>query len=67
MAENCDKINDAADQPKSVTIDGQTFTQRDIRELIEADRHCKANTGATKLGFGLRFARIKPPDARGGH
>lgn len=56
-----DAIEEAAQTPKSATVDGRSATARDIDELIKADQHLKSQQAAGKTGFGLWAAKIIPP------
>lgn len=55
------EIRDAAQAPKSSDHDGTMTQERDLRELIEADRHLSEQRAANSKAFGLRFARFVPP------
>lgn len=46
--------------PASVTVAGQTVVQKDIGQLIEADKYLAAKRAATKRGFGIRTQTIVP-------
>jgi hypothetical protein len=58
-------IESTAKNPASVTVGSQTVTAQTIAAQIEADRYLAAKAAgaanASARGFGLRFARIKPP------
>lgn len=56
-----EEIRDAAQAPKSSDHDGTMTQERDLRELIEADRHLSEQRAATNKAFGLRFAKLVPP------
>lgn len=56
-----DEIRDAAASPKSSDHDGTMTQERDLRELIEADRHLTEQAAAKSKRFGLRFAKMLPP------
>ncbi len=47
-------IDEAARKPKSVSVDGQAVTQRDLRELMDANRQNAANEAGRKRGCGVR-------------
>lgn len=57
-----EKINQAAQAPKSVTVDGTSVQQQSIDDLIKAEqfRATKAAT-ANSRSMGLRFIRVIPP------
>ncbi|QDT54643.1 hypothetical protein Pan44_26780 [Caulifigura coniformis] len=52
-------IADKAAKPQSVSVDGQTVTQRPLTELIEANRAIAANNAAKRPGFGIRRAQFR--------
>lgn len=59
-----DAIESTAKGPASVTVGSQTVTQQSISAQIEADRYLagkQAGEAGTAKGFGIRFARLKPP------
>jgi hypothetical protein len=56
-----DQLIKSAGQPKSITVDGETFTQHGLTELLAAYRTVEALT--PKKNSGLRFAKIVPPGA----
>lgn len=56
-----DKIEEAANEPKSAASDGQSATNRDLRELIEADEYLAGKQAAKKRKLGIRFSKIIPP------
>jgi hypothetical protein len=52
----------------SVSVDGQTVTERSLTELIEADRYLASrNAIAGDRAGGLRFGQYTPPGPLGGH
>jgi hypothetical protein len=60
-----DAIESTAKNPASVTVGSQTVAAQSISAQIEADRYLAAKaagqSSAAAKGFGLRFARLKPP------
>ena len=44
--------------PKKVTVDGQTVEQHSLKDLIEADRYCRAQANASSLTAGIRFGKV---------
>lgn len=58
-------IEDAIEQnalgPSSVTVEGQTVTQKNIDEQIKADTYLAGKDAAGIAHFGLRFAQLIPP------
>ncbi len=55
-----------AQQPKSVTVDGQTTTMPAIGEVLDAIKHVQAQANANLPAGGIRFAKIRHGDAVGG-
>lgn len=49
--------------PKSVSTDGVSVSQRDLREQIEADRYLGDRTAVNTTRRGLRFSKLVPPGA----
>lgn len=54
-------ISTNAQGPQSVTQDGTTVQQHNLKDQIEADRYLKGQTAAGRKAKGLRFMRISPP------
>lgn len=70
MPDLTDTIETQAEKPANVTVDGQSATQRNLSELIEADKYLKANAATAESGNssgngyrGLRFFKFRPPGA----
>lgn len=68
MPDLTDEIEQAAAEPHSVSVDGQTVQGHSLKDLIEADKYLKetdtADTGPVKSGWGrVRMARAIPPGA----
>lgn len=55
-------IEEAADDAKTIKVDGVEVTERSIQEKILAERHAKAQAAA-KAPFGMRLARVNPGSA----
>lgn len=55
-----DAIEEQAMGPRQVTVDGASTQRRDIRELIEADKHLAAKTAAKRNHFGMAFRKLEP-------
>ena len=55
-------IEQAAQQPAEVTVDGQTVKQQPLGDQIEADRYL-ASQDAAKKGLGVRMTKVVPPGA----
>jgi hypothetical protein len=59
-------INTAATTPRSARGDEGEVVQRDLRELIEADKHiAQKDALATTRGGGIRFSRLISPGTTG--
>jgi hypothetical protein len=56
-------VDEAFLQPKSVSEEGRSFTNRDLRELQDARDRELAETAGKKNHFGLRFTKLVPPGA----
>lgn len=52
-------IDEAAAEPKSASGDSGSMQQRDLRELIEADRYRKSKSVST--GVPVRYFKFVPP------
>jgi hypothetical protein len=46
--------------PASVTVAGQTVTQKNIDELVQADEHLKGKEAKGRPGLGIRLQKITP-------
>lgn len=55
------EILEAATAPKSTDVDGINTQERDLRELIDADKHVAEKTAANRYRHGVRFAQLSPP------
>ena len=55
-------IEQAAQEPKSVTSDGTTVTAHSLKDQIEADRYIESKNAAKKK-LGIRLTRAIPPGA----
>ena len=54
-------IQQTAQGPSAVNIDGNSATAQDISKLIEGDRHLAANQGVAKRHRGARFTKLVAP------
>jgi hypothetical protein len=54
-------IRDAATEPKSATIDGNTVSNQPLRDQIEADKYLAAKRTASAGGLGIRTLKLSPP------
>jgi hypothetical protein len=61
MADLQEQIEDAANGPSEMTVDGMAVKQQPLGDLIRADRYLKSIAAAGKNHKGLRFNKIKPP------
>lgn len=65
----CETLANAATQLASVTVDGQTYVERPISELIELDKHLKARKASCVSGGNgwgmIAKSRVVPPSAVG--
>lgn len=61
MPDLTDRIEAAASEPVSMTSDGNSATQRSIREIIEADEYLKTNEAVSSAKRGIVLQRFKPP------
>jgi hypothetical protein len=55
-----DAINELAQAPKRVTGDEGTVEERDIKDVIAADRY-EQSKKATRPPYGMRMAQIRSP------
>jgi hypothetical protein len=64
MADLSTAIEQSAAGPAQASGDGQSVTQHNIKDLIEADKYLAKKTAvaASKLG-GMRCFKISPPGA----
>ena len=61
MADLTTKIHTNVLQPKEAETDGIRAVQRDISQVIAADRYIKATDAITNKKIGARLFKIKPP------
>lgn len=64
MSEELDPIEEAALEPQSATVDGQTTNNRTLKDLIDADRYLEQKKAAKKNRF-LKLFKMRPGSARG--
>ena len=63
MTEPLDQtIRDNAAGPSAASVDGNSVTQHNVRDQIEADRYL-ANKAAARKGLGVRMVKVVPPGA----
>lgn len=59
-----DVIRDAANAPKSVSVDGTTVQGHSLDELVRADQHLAGKSGAASTKHrGIRWSKLSPPGA----
>lgn len=63
MSNLSDNLEEIAQQPQSVSVDGQSVSQRPIGDLIAADKYRRATQANRDATLGLRIRRIKLPGA----
>ena len=52
-------IREAAGSLASGSVDGQSFTNRSLKELMELDRYENSKKAQRKGKIGIRFARVR--------
>jgi len=60
MAIDPDKIEELAEAPKRTRTDEGTVQERDVSELMDADRYSKTQAAADDVPWGIRVAKVKP-------
>lgn len=60
MPDLSQQIEDAANSPKSVTVDGNNVVRPDTRELIAADEYLARKAAANRRQLPTRFAKLRP-------
>lgn len=58
-----DTIEDLASKPKAVETDGLKVQERDLSEVVDAQRHLDGQSAVNKGHRGLRFTKLVPPGA----
>jgi hypothetical protein len=56
-----DAIRDAANAPRRTKVKSTEVEERDIADLIAAERHLANKAAANRNHQGLRFTKIIPP------
>lgn len=56
-------IQDAVNNPASVSIDGQTVSQHNLKDLIEADKYLESKKASRSNRLGIRIFKMQ----RGGY
>lgn len=59
------QIVTSAGQPKSITVDGETFTQHGLSELLQAYKLAQSSeaAAASRKTGGIVFRKLVPPGA----
>ena len=60
MSDLATEIHDNAKRPAEHSIGNAKIVERSTRDLIEADKHGKAEAQTAKGTFGIIFGRFKP-------
>jgi hypothetical protein len=66
VADLTNRIVEVANEPKSMTVGGETVQQHSLPDLIKAQEALNAagggtSGGASKRGRGIRFDKLIPP------
>ena len=62
MTDLATAIETSAAGPAQASADGQSVTQHNLKDLIEADKYLAQKSAATtNKRFGMRFAKLSPP------
>lgn len=56
-----EQIENAAQQPKKATFDGQTFEQHSLQDQIAADEYVNSKKALKSKTRGVFLTQIKPP------
>ena len=63
MADLATQIEQAANDPASHSVDGETVVARSVGDLIQADQYLAAKSAASKRRRGIRFSKLVNPGA----
>ena len=64
MADLKTVIEESAAGPAQASGDGQSVTQHNIKDLIEADKYLTQKTAVSaNPRFGMKFVKLRPPGA----
>lgn len=63
MADLSEQIEQAANDPASVSVDGLSAAAKPIGEIIKADQYLSAKNAAASRRRGIRFSKIINPGA----
>ena len=59
MSEDTEKLEEKANQPKSVTVDGQTVNNHSLAAQIELDKYRQSRSGMDTPFDFLRMKRVR--------
>jgi hypothetical protein len=62
MADLTSNIEEAAQQPRSVSVDGQNVQATPIADQVAADKYLKEQTAKGKNHLGMLFRKLIPSD-----
>lgn len=54
-----DTLKEALENPASVSVDGQSVSQHNLKDLIEADRYLSSKAAVRGRKIGVRFFKFK--------
>lgn len=58
-----DPIEDKANEPKRVSVDGTSVEQHSLKDQVELDRYLQSKKAAKKGFGGIKRTKIVPPGA----
>jgi hypothetical protein len=61
MADLTDEIEANAQGPKQMTVDGNSATQHDLAQQIDADRYLASREASRSAKRGLVLTKLSPP------
>lgn len=62
MADLTSDIEDAAQQPRSVSVDGQNVQATPVADMIDANEYSKKQASKAKNHLGMLFRKLIPSD-----
>jgi hypothetical protein len=62
MADLTSDIEDAAQQPRSVSVDGQNVQATPVADMIDANEYSKKQTAKAQNHLGMLFRKLIPSD-----
>ena len=63
MPDYSEQIEQLIESPKQASDDAGSVTSRDVRELIEAEKHLEGKEASKKPHRGIYFTKLVPPGA----